>query len=202
MKIYILRHEDRTQDATFFSPLTKLGLENSVKLSDTLEKLNITTIYSSPFIRTLQTVYPFAKKSNLKVKLDYALSEIKSDYLIPKNSHDTRLPEYMNEPFLVEANYRSCVETEDIKYPEKELDVQIRVKKFLKNIIQNYGQNENDTILLVTHQVVCNVILKVVNKFSGDKIPSDILDNYPKGAVSLVIDDLKWTFKPINWKQK
>ena len=49
---------------------------------------------------------------------------------------------------------------------------------------------------------VCNVILKVVNKFSGDKIPSDILDNYPKGAVSLVIDDLKWTFKPINWKQK
>ena len=29
MKIFILRHEDRTQDATFFSPLTSTGLEKS-----------------------------------------------------------------------------------------------------------------------------------------------------------------------------
>ena len=32
MKLFILRHEDRTQDATFFSPLTKIGLDNSLNL--------------------------------------------------------------------------------------------------------------------------------------------------------------------------
>lgn len=199
MKIYILRHEDRTQDATFFSPLTKIGLENSTKLIDVLEKINIKSIYSSPFIRTLQTIYPFAKKNNMKVKLDYGLMEIKSDYLIPNNSHNTRLPEYMNEPFLVESNYRSSVEVEELKYPEKEIDVQVRVKNFLKNLISN---NQEDDILIVTHQVVCNIILKIINKYGKDKISSELLDKYPIGAVTLVFDDLDWVFKPINWKTK
>ena len=50
MKIFILRHEDRTQDASFFSPLTKTGLENANKLIETIEKNNIVHIYSSPYI--------------------------------------------------------------------------------------------------------------------------------------------------------
>ena len=66
MKIYLLRHEDRTMDLTFFSPLTKNGLENSVELIKHLEKEKIDTIYSSPYIRTLQTIYPYSKKYNIK----------------------------------------------------------------------------------------------------------------------------------------
>ena len=58
MKIYLLRHEDRTMDLTFFSPLTKNGLENSNELVKYLEREKINTIYSSPYIRTLQTIYP------------------------------------------------------------------------------------------------------------------------------------------------
>ena len=69
MKIYILRHEDRTMDGTFFSPLTQDGLDNSIKLIDVLNKCKIDTIYSSPFIRTLQTVLPYAKSRNLKINL-------------------------------------------------------------------------------------------------------------------------------------
>ena len=37
MKIYILRHEDRTQDCTFFSPLTEFGLRNAKKLINVLK---------------------------------------------------------------------------------------------------------------------------------------------------------------------
>jgi len=201
MKIYILRHEDRTQDATFFSPLTKIGLENSIKLIDVLDKLNIKTIYSSPFIRTLQTVYPFAKKNNMHIKIDYALQEIKSDYLIPKNSHATRLPEYLNESFLIENNNKTSIETEDIKYPEKEIEVQLRIKNFLKNLVNQFG-NTNDNFLLVSHQIVCNIILKIINKYGKEKIPTDVINNYPKGAVTLVLDNLEWVFSPINWKTK
>ena len=62
MKIYILRHEERTIDASFFSPLTKQGILNSINLIPLLENLNITTIISSPFIRTLQTIKPYSKK--------------------------------------------------------------------------------------------------------------------------------------------
>ena len=39
MKIYILRHEDRTMDLTFFSPLTKNGLEKSINLISYIKKM-------------------------------------------------------------------------------------------------------------------------------------------------------------------
>jgi len=44
MRLYILCHEDKTQDATFFSPLTKQGLENSIKIIDDLKKEHINII--------------------------------------------------------------------------------------------------------------------------------------------------------------
>ena len=71
MIIYIIRHEDRTQDATMFSPLTELGLENSVKLIEIINNIKINKIYSSPFIRTLQTVHPFSKKYDIKINIDF-----------------------------------------------------------------------------------------------------------------------------------
>ena len=95
MKLYILRHEDKTQDATFFSPLTKQGLENATKLINELEKVEISHIYSSPYIRTLQTVHPYCKKHDLKIKLEYGLSEINHEDIIPKKSYQIRLPEYI-----------------------------------------------------------------------------------------------------------
>ena len=57
MKIYLLRHEERVHDASFFAPLTKNGLINvSSELLEYLDDLNITQIYCSPFLRTMQTV--------------------------------------------------------------------------------------------------------------------------------------------------
>ena len=37
-------------------------------------------------IRTLQTIYPFSKESNIKVNVDYSLSEIQQPDLITPNS--------------------------------------------------------------------------------------------------------------------
>ena len=99
MKLFILRHEDRTQDATFFSPLTKKGLDNSVDLIKHLKDEDIHIIYSSPFIRTLQTIYPYSREKNLRINIDYGLSEIQHDQIIPKKSYQVRLPTYLAESF-------------------------------------------------------------------------------------------------------
>ena len=95
MIIYLLRHEDRTQDCTFFSPLTKKGLENSIILKDKLKELDINVIYSSPFIRTLQTIYPYSISSGNKINIDYSLAEIQLPDLIPPNSYKVKLPKYL-----------------------------------------------------------------------------------------------------------
>ena len=105
MKIFILRHEDRTMDLTFFSPLTKNGLDKSLKISDELNKLEINSIYSSPYVRTLKTIYPYSKSKSMPVKLDYSLTELYQSDNIPKKSYSVTLPDYIAKSFNYDENY-------------------------------------------------------------------------------------------------
>jgi len=199
MKLYILSHEDRNQDATFFSPLTKQGLENATKLIKELEKVEISHIYCSPYIRTLQTIHPYSKKHNLKIKLEYGLSEINHEDIIPKKSYQVRLPEYMAELFNYEPNYNEKFAPEEFTYPENEKNVYKRVRNILKYIISVHNTT-NDNIVLVTHQIVCKLILKIVKKYGVLKPNKEDLLSYPKGGLTEVFDNTYWVFKPINWK--
>jgi len=197
MKIYILRHEDRTIDATFFSPLTEKGLNNANNLIPVIEKLNITKIFCSPFIRTLQTIYPFSKKKNIKLNLDYSLIEIQHESIIPPKSHSVELPVYISKEFNYNSEYISTIKSTDIFYPENEIFLEKRTKKFLHHIIYNYYKT-NENILLVTHQGLCNVILNIIDKFSKNKPNIELLNNYPLGCLSLIFENNEWNYKKIN----
>jgi broad specificity phosphatase PhoE len=201
MRIFILRHEDRTQDASFFAPLTKNGLDKSIKLIPILNELYISHIYSSPYIRTLQTIYPFIKENKKNIKLEYSLSEINDLELISKNSAGTNLPQYLAESFMYDPKYNSVIQPENIKYPETEKDVVNRLKIFLRILITNHIKTD-DNILIVSHQVICSNILKIVNKHLKEKLSREEINNYPVGSLSMIFDHNNWDFKPINWKIK
>ena len=199
MKIFILRHEDRTQDATFFSPLTSTGLERSEKLANELRRYRINKIYSSPFIRTLQTVHPYCQKTNVKINLEYSLSEIQHPLIIPEKSYQVRLPTYMANNFNYNEKYKSLLDPLDHVYPEDETNVSKRVRHFLNTLFNN-KLTRNDNILIVSHQVVCNEILKIcTRKMKGIHITS--LFNYPRGGLTQVFDKDEWLFEPINWER-
>jgi len=199
MKIYILRHEDRTQDCSFFAPLTETGLTNSKNLVGKLKEVKIDLIFSSPFIRTLQTIFPYAKESNLKINLEYGLSELHHADIIPAKAVGISLPEYLAESFGYEPSYKTIVKPTDIKYPETNKHVVQRVKRTLKDIISKYCES-NCNIIIVSHQSICNAILQIVNKesekFKGT-IPEKTMNGYEKGKLSLIFDN-GWTFKKIN----
>jgi len=200
MIIYIIRHEDRTQDATMFSPLTKLGIDNSYKLAELLNNLNIGIIYSSPYIRTLQTIYPFSEKNQIKVNIDYGLSEIQHPDLIPANSYQVTLPIYLAEKFNFNENYISTINPIDYEFPEKGSDLDKRIKRFLKKIFNNH-MNTNDIIIISTHQGICNSILKIIEKTGTTDLKNiNSKYKYPKGKITKIFDKDKWTFKPINWE--
>jgi len=195
MKIYILRHEDRTQDCSFFSPLTETGLNNSIKLINYLKKENINNIYCSPFIRTLQTIYPYSKNNNFKINLEYGLSELHHQDLIPKKALGISLPEYLAKAFNCNLDYKTVIKSTDIVYPETNDEVGKRVKRFLQNlIIENINSSQN--IVIVSHQSICCEILKIVNK--NNKIDESLLTTYDKGKLSLIFDAFEWKYKPIN----
>ena len=58
MRIIILRHAKRYGSPLFETSLTPEGLQQAKKLVGQLEKIGIDEIYSSPFLRVLQTIYP------------------------------------------------------------------------------------------------------------------------------------------------
>jgi len=199
MKIFILRHEDRTQDCTFFSPLTEKGLNNAQILVKALKENNINMIFSSPFIRTLQTVYPFLKETNKKVNIEYALSEIHHPDIIPSKSVGLVLPEYLAKQYNYNPDYQTLIKSTQIKYPENIKYLENRMKRFIKNIIEKYYKTDLN-ILIVTHQSLCNTMIKVVNNFSieyKNKLNNEIETGYEKGKVCLIYNN-DWTYKKIN----
>jgi 2,3-bisphosphoglycerate-dependent phosphoglycerate mutase len=199
MKIYILRHEDRTTDCSFFSPLSELGLNNSKKLIQILKDNNINMVISSPFIRTLQTVHPYLKETSQLVNVEYGLSEIHHQDIIPPKSVGIVLPEYLAKYYNYNPNYVSFIKPNGIKYPENTKDCENRMKLTIKNIIEKYYQTDYN-ILIVTHQSLCNTMMKIINKFSQThrhKLTNNILIGYQKGKLSLIFDN-DWTFKKLN----
>ena len=194
MKIYILRHEDRTDDCSFFAPLTKLGLEKSNNLVGIIKECKINKIFSSPFIRTLQTIDPFVRESKMQVNIEYGLEEINHEDIIPKKAAGINLPEYLAEIFNYNPNYKSHIKPSDIIFPEKTDHVKIRVKRLLRNIMTENNMNNNN-ILLVTHQGVCTSIIEIVKKAKPELNIN--IEEYGKGKLSLVYDN-DWTFKTIN----
>lgn len=197
MKIYILRHEDRTMDATFFAPLTLDGLNNSIKLIDILDKENIDCIFSSPFIRTLQTIHPYAKHKNLKINIDHSLAEIQHPHIIPVKSYTINLPVYIAKQFNYNPNYASMMNPNNHIYPEIDKNVHDRVKIFLTKIISDMMKSQH-VVIIVTHQIVCNLILQMATKRLGMSFESTF--NYPRGGLTQIFDTNNFTFVPVNWK--
>jgi len=73
-RLYIVRHcsaMGQVADA----PLTNDGREQANLLSDFLIRQEIDAIISSPFVRALQSIEPFAKRANLHAQVDERLSE-------------------------------------------------------------------------------------------------------------------------------
>ena len=193
MKLFLLRHEDRTQDCSFFSPLTVLGLDNAKQLAPLLKKYNIDLIFSSPFIRTLQTVYPYVKESGVKINVEYSLCELHHQDIIAKQSAGIYLPEYIAQAFNYNPSYKSLIEPLDIKYPETEGNVKERTKQFIKHLLMNY-HNTDYNILIVTHQSICFNIIEPIKKI----LPSIDIDEYEKGKLTQIFDNYNWVYEEIN----
>ena len=88
MKIYFLRHEKRPNEQYFDVSLTEEGVKDSYKLKDTLKELRIHEIYSSPFIRVLETVQPFIIENNLQINIEYSLYEFVTHNWFNENNYN------------------------------------------------------------------------------------------------------------------
>lgn len=181
MPIYFLRHEKRDMsNPTFHTNLTAEGHQGAQKLKTLLSDLKITKVYSSPFIRCLQTVKPFVEDHKLNVCVDWGIQEFFFHHAF--NSHNyTELSDQEKIFYRVDSKYKSSMKPNVLRYQEMNDDFVRRVTEFfIKLKIENQSSDEN--ILVCTHMGVVNVLLSLF------KVKREFRSLYMMGRVSKVVN--------------
>ncbi len=168
MIIYVIRHQIRSNDVSFYSSLIDDGLYLAeTKTKEELNNLYITQIYSSPFLRTLQTIEPYINQINMHysipkcINIEYSLYEYISKIHFNQNNYLHFPDKLWHSKYKINKNYKSYLHPSEIKYGECIYDVKKRVNNFLKYLINTY-QNTNQVILLVTHMQIIHSILEIM----------------------------------------
>ena len=186
MSIYLLRHEERYDNPGYFTTLTVKGRKKSQELSNTLNEIDFDTIYCSPFLRTIETIYPYVRQYKKKVNIEYALYEFirKETFTMKNYLHNVYefidyAPEYPCFPYI-NHNYISFIRDTDIHYPETYKSIYDRIQPFIDNIIENIGEKK---ILLVTHMSTFNMIKNYIQLQTF----SDNDPKFPMGTLEKVL---------------
>ena len=159
MKFIIIRHGNRFESPLYFTPLTMKGLEQADNLVAKLPEVDI--IYSSPFLRTLQTVYPYCIENDKTVNVENIFYESLDDDAFNCYNYRHRPQELYNSyPHLssiINEEYKSKLFVSNISCQETKEDVKNRVFPFIYKLCQKY-KNSETVILIVTHGTICNAI--------------------------------------------
>ncbi len=161
MRLILLRHEERDLlDPRFFTELTLKGKENALELVKKLNNEKIDIIFSSPFLRTLQTIYPYSTYNNQKVNAEYGLYEYIHNPIFNQNNWYHSLDEFNNSNYsyidnIINHNYKSIIKKNDFKILEDNQSIENRLIKFFDYLLNNY---HDKTVLIVSHMGTINTI--------------------------------------------
>ena len=147
--IYIIRHCEATGQLAE-APLTEKGFRQASALANFLSGIKVDKVISSPYVRALQSIQPFAEENNLEVEIDERLSE---RILSSVSLYDWREK--------LEATFYDL----DLKYEggESSKEAMNRINEVVKRIITN---DCNNTIL-VAHGGIISLLLHSYDKNFG-----------------------------------
>jgi len=185
MKIYVLRHEERGLNPLPLSSLTQQGFINSLGLIKKIGEINPDIIYCSPFLRTIETIYPYCKFNNKKINIENSLYE----YV---HAPQFKYYNYIHRPIdlnknvyqklmttCIDTTYESFMDVYNINFPEIEGKLLHRVHKFIYKITHD-KKLDNKTILLVTHMSVVNAVKSYVK-------PTNLEAQFEMGQIEQII---------------
>ena len=172
--VWIARHGNRldfvnpewfnTAPRRYDPPLSEDGFVQATELGERLQPENISHIFASPFLRTIQTANEIAKILDLPIKLEAGLGEWRNAEWM------TEVPETHPQDFLAEKyplidwNYSSCLTP---NYPETKAEVNQRTATTIQKLIAEYPED----ILIVGHGAsVYGATLGLVANIPDDKV--------------------------------
>ena len=166
MKFIILTNEDTSNEyknnntvLKSTDMLSKKGFENS-DLLETLIPESPDLIFASPYISTLQTIYPYCINNNKNVNIDYSLFPCEH-----KGVERTRYNIFKNHNYLcdiINKTYLGTILSNNISKNESIFDIKNRLSPFLHKITTELKKT-NTIVLIVAQQCICRLILNSFN---------------------------------------
>lgn len=147
--IYLIRH-CKAYGQPAEAELTEVGIDQALELKDYLLKYNINYIVSSPYVRAIKTITPFAKHLGLEVNID---ERVREKLLIPYVVDDYT-------PYLLEA-YEDMYIT--FHGGESSNEATKRAIEALTDILKL----EEENVAIVTHGELFSLIMRYFDKVSG-----------------------------------
>lgn len=198
MRIFFVRHgkDDRNYRGGWSTmPLIKEGEEQVKKLADFLNErkndYNIEKIISSDLERTKQTTNIINEKLGVQVEFTERLREM----------NNGKIAGMLNEEVekIYPGLYYNTLRMDE-RYPEGESPIEFydRIVRDFEDIVKENKQY--DTIMIVTHSGVINIIYRYINNMEwSNKIKSIKISN--ASIYSLIIDEDKRYFELENYNE-
>ncbi|MBD8070049.1 histidine phosphatase family protein [Bacillus sp. PS06] len=147
--IYIIRHcEAKGQSSD--SSLTENGFVQADQLSDFLIDRKVDRIISSPCLRAIQTITPFAEARKIEIELDPRLTE--------RMLSTTFFPDWMDK---LEATFVAM----NLKYEGGESSNE--AKKRIVEVIEEMIENDDEYTIIVAHGGIISLLLNYYDKNFG-----------------------------------
>ncbi len=164
--ILLVRHENRFSHGLADCSLTNDGIYSSqhelihkiVNIdSDTQKEIIINNIFSSPLIRTCQTIYPFAKKNNYLIKLEDSLYEYVNNW----TSHYTHISKNRLKPMRIK--HQKNKKSKDF------ISLYYNQHNYLSKIVQLFNDFcENNLIMIMCPYIKINKLTNTCESFFCD----------------------------------
>jgi 2,3-bisphosphoglycerate-dependent phosphoglycerate mutase len=153
MVLYLIRHAQSLPNPTHgFAGwrLSPLGMEQATQLADLLGPLRIEQVFSSPFIRTLDTARPFAKKHALEI---IVVDDLRERLIVDDDCHPS------------DEVWRKSWEDFSFALPgcESSFDAQSRICRAIGGI----AQQTTGTSAVFTHGNVIGLFLNTLTSSFG-----------------------------------
>jgi len=186
MKLYFVRHGESEANiqhviSNYASPfgLTERGRQQVHALAERLKDLPITTMYSSPVLRAMDTADILYQALGLPYRVTEALREYNCGILEGQSDEESwRLHRQYYEDWTLRHDYLSKPEG-----GESFIDIQKRFVPFIESL----QRDEDDHILLVGHGGLLHLMLPLVLT----NIDNDFVNAHGIGHTEYVIAELR-----------
>jgi broad specificity phosphatase PhoE len=183
--VWLVRHAHRldfiqpewfeTAPFPYDPPLSALGWQQSLELIPRLKNSHIQQVFTSPYLRAVQTAYPIAQSLGLLIQVEDGLKEwLNPDWStsLPKTSPIETL---IAQGFPVDVTYESQLLP---TYPETIAELKSRADIVARKIIIQLG----NSLLIVAHK---HTLTAIAESLTGDTAIASSFDFAPAGVMVL-----------------